>query len=95
MNIGLWSVRNKITVIVILVMIIFSGVDTYRSISRLEDPEFPIRKASITTIFPGASPKKVEQLVTDKLEKKIRGMGELKEIRSQHLTHVAKIRGKR
>ena len=42
-----------------------------------EDPGFIIRVAQVMTFFPGASPERVEQLVTDKLEKTIQEMPEL------------------
>ena len=89
MNPGKWSINNNITVMVILVLIIFSGISTYFSISRRENPEFTIRTAMVTTVFPGASPKKVEELVTDKLEEKIRTMAEIKHVRSQSLTGLS------
>ena len=42
-----------------------------RDMPRSEDPGFVIRTALVQTIFPGASPERVELLVTDKLEKVI------------------------
>ncbi|MDM8537210.1 efflux RND transporter permease subunit [Desulfobacterales bacterium HSG17] len=89
MNLGKWSVKNNVTVLVVLVLIVLSGVSTYNSISRRENPEFTVRTAMVSTVFPGASPKKVEELVTDKLEEKIRTMPEIKNVRSQSLTGLS------
>ncbi|HQV31638.1 MAG TPA: efflux RND transporter permease subunit, partial [Calditrichia bacterium] len=50
---------------------------------RDEDPGFTIRTAMVTTVFPGASPERVEKLVTDKLEEEIREMPEIDFIASQ------------
>lgn len=67
---------------VALVLITIMGLLTYRSMPRAEDPGFIIRTAFVQTIFPGASPERVEQLVTDKLEKVIQEMPEIDFINS-------------
>jgi multidrug efflux pump subunit AcrB len=59
--------------------------------SRAEDPGFIVRTALVMTPFPGASPERVEQLVTDKLEKKIQEMPEVDVIRSQSKSGVSVI----
>ncbi|OBQ46388.1 efflux RND transporter permease subunit [Halodesulfovibrio spirochaetisodalis] len=89
MNITEWSLRNNITSIAMFVIIAVAGVITLATIPRQEDPDFIVRTAVITTQFPGASPQKVEELVTDKLEEKIREMGEIDYIESQSLTGLS------
>ena len=68
--------RNRVTLVAILA-IVFAGIYTYIGMPRAEDPGFIIRTAVVTTYFPGASPERVEQLVTDKLEKVIQEIPEL------------------
>lgn len=89
MNITEWSLRNNVTSLVMFVLIAVAGVITLAVIPRQEDPDFIVRTAVITTSFPGASPQKVEELVTDKLEEKIREMGEIDYIESQSLTGLS------
>ncbi|MCT4627862.1 efflux RND transporter permease subunit [Halodesulfovibrio sp.] len=89
MNITEWSLRNNITSLVIFVIIAVAGVITLATIPRQEDPDFIVRTAVVTTQFPGASPQKVEELVTDKLEEKIREMGEIDYLESQSLTGLS------
>ena len=43
----------------------------------------------MTTVFPGASPERVEQLVTDKIEKVVQEMPELDFVNSQSRTGVS------
>ena len=71
---------------VTLLIILVAGIMTYMKMPRSEDPGFIIRVATVTTYFPGASPERVEQLVTDKLEKAIHEMPELDVVRSQSNT---------
>lgn len=60
-----------------MVVILLSGIAAYKDMPRSEDPGFVIRTALVQTIFPGASPERVELLVTDKLEKVIQEIPEL------------------
>ena len=60
-----------------MAVILLSGIGAYRQMPRSEDPGFVVRTALVQTIFPGASPERVELLVTDKLEKVIQEIPEL------------------
>ena len=73
--------RNRVTLVALLV-VVMTGIVTYQGMPRAEDPGFIIRTAVVTTQFPGASPERVEQLVTDKLEKIIQEIPELDFVRS-------------
>lgn len=80
--------RNRVTLVLLLV-IVAAGLDAYRRMPQAEDPGFIIRTAMVLTYFPGASPERVEQLVTDKLEKAIQEMPELDTIKSQSKSGVS------
>ncbi len=68
--------KNRVT-FVCLIVVALAGMTAYGGMPRSEDPGFIIRVAQVMTFFPGASPDRVEQLVTDKLEKTIQEMPEL------------------
>ncbi len=68
--------RDRVT-LVILFSIAVAGWLAYVNMPRDQDPGFIIRQAQVLTIFPGASPQRVETLVSDKLEKAIQEMPEL------------------
>ncbi|MCP4155097.1 MAG: efflux RND transporter permease subunit [bacterium] len=74
--------KNRIT-ITVLIVLLMGGLLAYKSLPRAEDPGFIIRVALVQTFFPGASPKRVEMLVTDKIEKVIQEMPELKSVTSK------------
>ena len=80
--------KNRIT-FVVLVLIVLAGVQAYVGMPQSEDPGFTIRTAMVITYFPGASPERVEQLVTDKLEKAIQEMPEVDVINSQSKNGVS------
>ena len=77
MNITRAAIENNRVTAVVLLVLLFAGIGTYNSMPRDEDPGFIIRTALVTTHFPGASPERVEQLITDKIEKAVQEMPEL------------------
>lgn len=83
------AIRNNRTTIVLFAMIMLAGISAFRNMPRLEDPEFKIRDAVVVTLFPGASPDRVENLVTDVLETHIREMDEVENVTSQSRNSVS------
>ena len=89
MNIAKISIeKNRIT-LVVLGSIILMGLAMYSALSRDSMPPFTIRVASIVSEFPGASPERVEQLVTDKIEKLAQELPELKDVTSTSRTGLS------
>ena len=74
-------------------LVVALGAMAYRTVPRLEDPEFIIRTALVTAYFPGAGPDKVEELITHKLESKIQEMPEVSKLESQSMTGVSLVAG--
>lgn len=82
MNLTQFSIeKNRIT-FTLLGTIIIMGMVLYSSLPRDSMPPYTVRVANIVTQFPGASPERVELLVTDKVEKKVQEIPELKEVES-------------
>ena len=54
----------------------------YSGLSRDSMPPYTVRVATVVSQFPGAGPERVEQLVTDKIEKIAQELPELKEVNS-------------
>jgi multidrug efflux pump subunit AcrB len=74
---------NKTRVALILVVgILGGGILTFLNYPSAEDPTITIRSAQVTTRYPGMSTRRVEDLITRKLEEKIREISEVKTIRS-------------
>ncbi|MEO1201881.1 MAG: efflux RND transporter permease subunit, partial [Pseudomonadota bacterium] len=80
--------NNRVT-ITLIVLAVLAGLFAYQSIPKAQDPGFTIRTALITTRFPGASPQRVEELVTDKIEKKVQEMPEVDNILSESRTGIS------
>ena len=77
--------NNRVTLVSVLVLLL-AGVNAFFSLPQAEDPGFVVRTAMVRTVFPGANPERVENLVTDKIEKAIQEIPELDVVRSTSRT---------
>ncbi|MBT8136548.1 MAG: efflux RND transporter permease subunit, partial [Gammaproteobacteria bacterium] len=91
MDVTRFAIEKKRVTIVALIAVFMAGVSAYQGMSRNEDPGFIVRTALVQTLFPGASPERVELLVTDKLEKMIQEMPELDFVNSSSRVGVSVI----
>ncbi len=89
MSITQFAIKNdRFTIFLVLILALF-GILAYFSLPKAQDPGFTIRTAVVTTYLPGASPNRVEQLVTDKIEQEIQQMPELDFIASESQTGIS------
>jgi multidrug efflux pump subunit AcrB len=79
---------NRVTTLLI-VLITVLGLLSYTQLSRDSMPPFTIRTCQVITQFPGASPERVESMVTDKIEKVVQEIPELKTVTSESRTGVS------
>lgn len=82
MNIAEVSIRKSVITWTLTIVMLFLGYQAYQNLPRLEDPEFVIKDAVIVTPYPGASPQEVQEDVTERIEKAIQEMGQLKRVES-------------
>ncbi len=82
--------KNRISVAIILFFLI-GGILSYFEMPRAKDPSFVIRTVVIVTQFPGATPERIESLVTVPLERKIRQIEEIDHIKSVSKNGVSTI----
>lgn len=82
MNLAGYSVRHKPVMLVLVLLVVIGGISSYGKLGRLEDPEFTIKEAVITTQYPGATATQVEAEVTEPLETAVQQLKQLKEVRS-------------
>lgn len=67
----------------LVVLIIVSGLAALSALPRAEDPRIANRQVLVMTSFPGASAERVEALVTEPLETRLREIPEIQHINSR------------
>ena len=84
-------VRNWQFTLVLFGLLAMMGLNTFQTIPRAEDPDFPIPYAIITAVMPGADPTDMEKLVVRPIEDAINGLDDLENISSRAEDGVASI----
>lgn len=82
MNLTEFAIKNKVLTYFVVALVVVGGIASFLQLGQLEDPDFTIKKAVVVTPYPGASPLEVEMEVTDRIEKAIQELPELKHLYS-------------
>lgn len=83
MKISEYAVKNPQLTLLIFLMAVVVGLTTILNMPRAEDPEIPTLAFPVVVIYPGTSPKDMENLVVDPLEKKLSSLENIKKITSE------------
>src|SRR5690349_16193479 len=80
MKITDFSVKNYQFTLIVFVMLIAIGVNSLLNMPRGEDPDFQAPQFSVVVVYPGTSPKDMEELVADPVEKRMNELDDIKRI---------------
>lgn len=66
--------------LLLMISLVISGILLYVDFPKREDPEILIRTAIVDARYPGMTPERVENLIAEKVERKVREIKEVDEI---------------
>lgn len=69
-----WSIRNKTSMYLMMIFISLAGVYQFVTLPKEQFPDIVIPTIYIQTIYVGNSPKDIENLVTQPIEKQLKGI---------------------
>jgi multidrug efflux pump subunit AcrB len=92
MKITDFSVKNYQFTLIVFVMLIAIGVNSLFNMPRGEDPDFAAPQFSVVVVYPGTSPKDMEELVVDPIEKRMNELDDIKRVISRMDDGLAVIR---
>lgn len=92
MDLARYSIRHPVNVWLLVLTCLVGGLFAYFNMERLENPEFTIKQAIVTTVYPGASAEEVETEVSDALESAVQQMAQLKEVRTKSAAGYSEMR---
>ncbi|MCJ0742630.1 efflux RND transporter permease subunit [Pedobacter montanisoli] len=82
MKISEYAVKNYQFTLIIMLMLLVLGITTVLNMPRAEDPDMNAPNFPVVAVYPGASPKDMEELVVKPLEKRIYGLDNIKSIKT-------------
>ncbi len=77
-----WALRRQATVLALLVILVIIGVYSYRTLPREAFPDITIPYVFVTTTYEGVAPEDMETLITMPIERKLKGLSGVEEIRA-------------
>jgi|WetSurMetagenome_2_1015567.scaffolds.fasta_scaffold00008_104 multidrug efflux pump len=77
-----FALKNPISVIVLAVLLFITGLMSFSGMRRESFPEIKIPYIFVTTVYSGANPAEIENLVTQKIEDKLDGIDGVKQMSS-------------
>ncbi len=78
-----WCINNATSIYVFILIVTFAGMMVYRSLPKELFPDVVVPTISIVTIYPGATPEDIENLVTKPIEKQVKSV--ITHIQIQHI----------
>ncbi len=76
------ALKRQATVLVLLVLIVIAGLYCYITLPRESFPDITIPYVFVTTTYEGVAPQDMEELITIPIERKLKGLSDVEEIRS-------------
>src|ERR1041385_8648329 len=70
-NLSALAVRERSVTLFLLFAISIAGVVAFLKLGRAEDPSFTIKQMTFVTVWPGATAREMQDLVAEKLEKRM------------------------
>ena len=80
-----WSIDNKTSIYILSIFISIAGIFSYNSLPKEQFPDIVIPTIIVQTVYPGSSPKDIENLITKPLEKKIKSVSGVKKLKSNSI----------
>jgi multidrug efflux pump len=85
-NLSEWALEHQSLVLFFMLALACAGAYSYFGMGQAEDPKFTFKVMVVQTSWPGASPREVEEQVTERLERKLQETPYLDYIRSYSRT---------
>ncbi|MGD9321337.1 MAG: efflux RND transporter permease subunit, partial [Desulfobacteraceae bacterium] len=76
------ALKRQVTVLALLVAVVIAGLYAYATLPRESFPDITIPYVFVTTNYEGVAPQDMEELITIPIERKLKGLADVEEIRS-------------
>lgn len=81
-NLSAWTLRHQALMIYVIILATVAGILAYTRLAQSEDPPYTFRVMVISTYWPGATAKQIQEQVTDRIGRKLQGVSSLDYLRS-------------
>lgn len=89
MRLPKFAIENHQFTIVIIVLLVLSGIVSFMTMPRSEDPKINPKGTNIIAVYPGATPEDLEELVVDPIEEAVNEIEDIKHIKTSAVDGLA------
>ncbi|MBN8649960.1 MAG: efflux RND transporter permease subunit [Cytophagales bacterium] len=86
-----WAIDNKVSIYVATVIICLAGIMTYMGLPKENFPEVVFPQIFVATVYPGAAPADIENLITKEIEKEIKSISGVKKVKSNSVQSFSNV----
>src|SRR6266478_5931594 len=80
-----WAINNRTAIFILTVILAIAGLQTYNNLPKESFPDISLPNIYVSVLYPGTSPKDMENLVVRPIEKECKSIAGLKKIKSNAL----------
>ncbi|MEP7170840.1 MAG: efflux RND transporter permease subunit, partial [Bacteroidota bacterium] len=80
-----WAIDNRTAIYILTIIITLAGIMAYIKIPKESFPDISLPNIYVSVVYPGTSPKDMENLVVRPIEKECKGVAGVKKIKSNSL----------
>jgi multidrug efflux pump subunit AcrB len=80
-----WAIDNRTAIYILTIIITLTGIMAYINIPKESFPDISLPSVYVSVVYPGTSPKDMENLVVRPIEKECKGIAGVKKIKSSSL----------
>ena len=80
-----WSINNRTAIFILTIILLLAGLSTYNALPKESFPDISLPNIYVSVLYPGTSPKDMENLVVRPIEKQCKGISGVKKIKSNSL----------
>ena len=89
MDLAKYAIKNYQFTLIMVLMVVVVGINTLFTMPRAEDPDMKAPQFPVVVVYPGTSPKDMEELVVKPLETELYGLDNMKQIKTSVLDGLA------
>ncbi len=86
-----WAIDNRVSVYIATIFISLAGIMTYIGLPKENFPEVVFPQIFVATVYPGASPSDIENLISKEIEKEVKSISGVKKIKSNSVQSFSNV----
>ena len=80
-----WAIENRTAIFILTIILSLAGISAYNSLPKESFPDISLPNIYVSVVYPGTSPKDMENLVVRPIEKECKSISGVKKVKSNSL----------